>query len=238
MSANLASLMDLQDVDTLLDQLKHKREVLPERRSLADAMSVARSLDRQLADLTSQRDALVARQAELEAEIESATARVVMIERRLYGGEVSASRELQAMSEEVDHLRSRRATLEDSELALMEETEPLDAEISKVSQLRSDVDAEIARISEALAVAEAGVDAQITEREGERHRLAEAMPQALLAEYERLRSRLGGEGAARLVGDSCTGCHLRMPATEVERIRRLPPGSFANCEQCGRIIVH
>ena len=48
---------------------------------------------------------------------------------------------------------------------------------------------------------------------------------------------LGGVGAARLVGPSCTGCHLTLPAQELDRIRREPPDALVFCDQCGRILV-
>ena len=51
---------------------------------------------------------------------------------------------------------------------------------------------------------------------------AATVPADLLARYERLRTTLAGTGAARLVGGSCSGCHLTLPAMEVDRIRKAP----------------
>ena len=62
-------------------------------------------------------------------------------------------------------------------------------------------------------------------------------PTALADRYETLRARLKGTGAARLVGSHCDGCHLELSSVEVEKIRALPPGEVATCEQCGRILV-
>ena len=66
---------------------------------------------------------------------------------------------------------------------------------------------------------------------------AALLPTALADRYETLRSRLKGTGAARLVGSRCDGCHLELSSVEVEKIRALPPGEIATCEQCGRILV-
>ena len=44
-------------------------------------------------------------------------------------------------------------------------------------------------------------------------------------------------GAARLVGGSCSGCHLVLPSMEVDRIRKAPPDAVITCDQCGRILV-
>jgi len=67
--------------------------------------------------------------------------------------------------------------------------------------------------------------------------VAAQVPAELLARYERLRAKLAGTGAARLVGESCGGCHLTLPAMEVDRIRRAPPDEVLTCDQCGRILV-
>ena len=64
-----------------------------------------------------------------------------------------------------------------------------------------------------------------------------AVPQQLLTTYDRLRERLSGVAVARLTGGRCDGCHLSLPAMELDRIRRQPAGSLENCEQCGRILV-
>ena len=43
---------------------------------------------------------------------------------------------------------------------------------------------------------------------------------------------------ARLVGNTCQGCRLTIPATEVDRIRKAgPDGDVAHCDNCGAILV-
>jgi hypothetical protein len=75
-------------------------------------------------------------------------------------------------------------------------------------------------------------------QEEQREALAAGLPEELAQRYETLRSRLGGVGAARLVGDHCDGCHLVLSSVELERIRRLPPGELTTCPECDRILVH
>jgi predicted nucleic acid-binding Zn-ribbon protein len=60
---------------------------------------------------------------------------------------------------------------------------------------------------------------------------------SLLADYERRRGHNRGAGAARLIGDTCQACHLSIPSTEVENIRRAPEGSISYCDNCGAILV-
>ena len=67
---------------------------------------------------------------------------------------------------------------------------------------------------------------------------AAPIPPELLATYDRLRARLDGVAVARLVGNHCDGCHLTLPAMELDRIRHLARARWSTCEQCGRILVH
>jgi hypothetical protein len=64
-----------------------------------------------------------------------------------------------------------------------------------------------------------------------------SVPASLVSTYERLRTRLGGVGVARVVGNHCDGCHLTLSAVELDHLRHLPPGEVATCEQCSRILV-
>ncbi len=59
----------------------------------------------------------------------------------------------------------------------------------------------------------------------------------MVKEYERCRNQAQGVGVARLVGTTCQGCHLSIPATEVERIKKSAGDPLAYCDNCGAILV-
>ncbi|MGH9139237.1 MAG: C4-type zinc ribbon domain-containing protein [Acidimicrobiales bacterium] len=42
---------------------------------------------------------------------------------------------------------------------------------------------------------------------------------------------------AKLEGNRCLGCHLALPAAEVEAVRRVPPDEVPTCPECGRLLV-
>jgi hypothetical protein len=70
-----------------------------------------------------------------------------------------------------------------------------------------------------------------------RDEAAAAVDGALVADYERRREHSHGVGAARLVGFTCQGCHLSIPAAVVDRLRRESDGPLAYCDNCGCILV-
>ncbi|MBF6555735.1 MAG: hypothetical protein IVW52_06090 [Acidimicrobiales bacterium] len=232
------TLMEVQEHDTALDQLRHRIDSLPERLELREVEKRQRSLESATVEVRSQVDDLAGRQRLLEDRIAAAAKRRHEIEQRMESGEVSASRDLQAMDHEVHHLSARQAQFEEEEIALLEEEEPLDSLLMEREAAASSLAADVGRLSAAIDEAEGEIRLSIAEEERLRAESASRLPVDLAARYEKLRARLGGVGAARLVGDRCDGCHLTLPSVEFERIRHLAPGEFATCPQCDRILVH
>ncbi len=235
--SGIEQLLALQEVDVRLDQLRHRREHLDERAALDGATGRIDALGVEERRVAEERAALLARESELESETAAVVARVAAIEDRARRGVASSFRDQEAMAQEVEALGRRRAALESLELAVLEQGEPLEAELARIAAARVPLEAELEIARSALAAAEAEVDAEAAGSLARRRELAEAVPPDLLAEYERLRTRLGGVGVARLVRGTCSGCHLALPATEVDRLRHAPAAEVAHCEQCGRILV-
>ena len=233
----LQRLLDVQDQDTQGDQLRHRRETHPLRTELAGLRTQRQELESRLGEQRQRLGALEARQDELEAEVTGGRARLEGIEKRMYSGEVGASRDLQAMAEEAEGLKGRIRRLEDVILEVMEEREPVEALVTQLTAELGALSDREAQVGSDLEVAEKELAEEEAEHAARRAELAAGVPPDLLERYERLRQRLGGIGVARLVNGSCGGCHLTLPATELDRLRKAPPEALITCEQCGRILI-
>ncbi|HET6663628.1 MAG TPA: C4-type zinc ribbon domain-containing protein [Acidimicrobiales bacterium] len=195
------------------------------------------AVDGRLADAQRRRDDLSRSQQRLEDEIASLNERANQAEKQLYSGAVTNPRELQALQDDVASIRRRVGQLEDDELEIMELVEPVDEERSQLGGERDRLDAEGERLRAALAEAEAELEAQLALVQTERETAAAEVPADLWPEYDKLRARLAGVAIARLVGSTCQGCHLALPAVEVDRIRKLSLDEAVYCEECGRLLV-
>jgi len=233
----LQTLLLVQEHDLALDRLRHRRAHLPERSQLVATQKELAALDASIAGAESQAAPLRTRQSELETAIEAATTRIGVIDKQLYQGKGIAFRDQQSMAAEVKSLQERRSHLEDEELEAMEGLEPLDASLAELAARRLLVVAKRDRLVQEIEVAEGVVDGEIAAIDTVRSHVVIALPPGLGKEYERLRAKLDGVGAARLAGGSCTGCHLTLSATQLDRIRHASAGSWFNCEQCGRLLV-
>lgn len=236
-SPDLEAVMQLQELDTQLDQARYRRAHLPERADLVSVQAEIDRISRLLGEASSELQAIVKTQTEVEGELSVTEARMVELEARFYSGTVTASRDLMAITEEIESLKRRKSQLEDRVLETMTEREPLDSNVVGLQSSLDTLGEQSTRLSAALASAEAAVDADLLTIERARAEARTAVPQSLATQYEKLREHLGGVGAARLNGASCSGCHLTLPATELERARKAGEGTVLTCEQCGRILV-
>ena len=235
--ASLVRLLAVQDLDTQITQLAHRRAVLAGRSGLTGLQSELAALEAEEAGMLAQRGALVDAQKELEAQIAAVNARSSGIEQRMYAARGSSTRDLQAMDEEVRHLHERRGVLEDEELAVMVDQEPLDAALAELAVRTAPLRERVRALRAEVAQGHAEIDGELATATAARAAEAAHVPPALYDRYEALRARLKGTGAARLIGHHCDGCHLELSAAEVERVRATTPDTVVTCDQCGRILV-
>jgi len=233
----LEALLVVQDHDVALDRLRHRRDTLPERAALAAVLADAAAVAARTQAVTADRDILAREETRLDDEARTLEARAKDVEAKMYSGEVSSPRELQAMQADVEQLQRHRRDVENRELEVMEQREPFDAELASLAERRAALAADAAAIGATIAEAEAEVDAEAQVERDARDVLTADLDAALLAAYEQRRANAQGVGIARLVGTTCQGCHLTIPSTEAQRIKHAPEGSIESCDNCGCILV-
>lgn len=234
----LEQLLELQGLDTHVDQLRHRLSHDPAHAALAEAEQVVRSTEAALAEAEGRRQEIRHIQKRFEDESASCGEKIDRENARLYGGTVTAHKELEALQAEVAMLKARQSTLDDQVIEQMELAEPVDAELAGITaRLASARDAaEHAR--GAVTVMQAEVGADLESSEASRAAIAGDIDAGLLATYEKIRKQLGGQGAARLApGGRCEGCHLLMPSADYDSLKRAPEGEIVLCPECGRILV-
>jgi uncharacterized protein len=230
-------LLTLQNHDSAVDRLRHRRATLPERADLQSRRAAYEDLDRRRQEVTERREAELREERRLDDEVRSLEAKAKAEDTRMYSGTVSSPRELQAMQADIDQLRRHAGQREDEELEVMVRREALDAEVAELEAAQATLVAEMETIVAAIEKQEAEIDAELAVEEEARAALAPNIGESTLRLYEQIRAANRGVGAARLVGMNCQACHLSLPATEVDRIRHLPPDTLARCEHCGAILV-
>lgn len=232
----LDALAELQALDTRLDQLAHRREHLPEREQIA-------ALDRERADLAganettgAERHQLERRQRALEDDVAGIEAKKATDRERMY--QMTSPKDLSALQDELDSLERRQATLEDEILELMEQIEPLTAEIERREARLGEIEVDRGRLEAAVAVAEAEIDAETTAVRAQRDTATGDVPDDLRARYESLRERSrDGVVVGRIRDGGCSACGLRLSSVFMDEVRHSDRTELLQCEECGVLLV-
>src|SRR6478752_1862405 len=101
-------LLEVQQLDTTIDQLRHRLSTLPERARVSTA-------ERAIVDVAARRTGAESRRADVrreqkrhEDEVATVEAKVTQVDRQLYGGTITSPKELEALQHELDTLRQRQ----------------------------------------------------------------------------------------------------------------------------------
>jgi hypothetical protein len=228
-------LLELQEIDSSIDRLEARKRDLEEGTALREARQAADEIEERLGELRLALDSVVREETRLESEADSLERKIADEEKRLYDGSVANPKELGAIQAEIANLRQRKVRVEDDVLEQMARREDMEARVPdlerELAQGRSD-----AETQETSSRDEAeGVAGEIDERRASRAALAGEIDEELLELYEDLRQKKHGVGAAALVDGVCGGCHQKLSALELDRIKRTE--GIRRCEYCRRILV-
>jgi uncharacterized protein len=235
--ASFDALLAVQGHDTALAQLHHRRSHLPEHQEVLDVTSAIAALARRREPLVVEEAGLSTKQAAFESQLHDVDTKIVSADRSLFGGTVTATRELQALEADLASLRRRRSELEDQELEVLMAREPVDAALAALADEQGALDTRLADAQRAEVAAAAFIEAQAVAERTARVETAATVDPALLARYESIRGKNGGLGVARIDGGSCGACRLKISAVEMDRIRGLAADVIVTCEECGALLV-
>ena len=236
-SENLHALLQVQEKDSQILAANHEIKELPERKEIEATQRKMLELDQALKAKESEVHENNRIQKRLEDEVATVEERIENQKRKLYGGEVTAIKELQALEMDIDSLKERQIAIEDQIIEVMELNEPIQNEIQNLSTQKEENRENEANLFKVLQEAIKKIELRINQIKVEIVHLTNDLPNELISEYESLRSRPGHVGIARLVNRTCNGCNLELPAVEVDRIKKLSEDSIINCEECGCILV-
>lgn len=230
-------ILHIQSLDLSLAQLRHRVANHPERAALAEIEDGLTKHDAAAAVVIEKKHELERIQKRLEDEVAVIEDKRKNIDGKLYGGEVTASKELLALQDEAASLLGRQNQTEEQNLEIMEQIEEVDGDLSGLTDTRAALEARKADGEATLAAALSELETEIGTLESQRAEAASNANQELLSSYEGLRAEFDNQPVARLVGSSCDGCHIQLSAVAVDRIGKMPEDAVVNCEECGRLLV-
>lgn len=229
-------LLDLQEIDTTLAQLAHRRKNLPE---LAQLDKLAREISAQSDERVRAQvdvDDLDRDIAKQEREVDTVRQRLAKDRQRLDEGRLPA-RELTAIEHEVGALQRRQSDLEDVEIELMERREQAQAVLEAVQARLTAAGAERDEVERAKAEKLAEIGREEEWKASARKPLVADLPADLVALYDKIREAGGGLGAALVRHGRCGGCRIELAGADRARVKSAAPDEVIRCEECRRIMV-
>lgn len=229
-------LLEVQALDTRLQQLAHSRRKHPALARIQELEGQLKDLNGSLVESRTAVADLKRELAKAEADVEQVRARSARDQQRLDTGSVGA-KDAVALTDEIASLAARQGVLEEIELDVMERLEAHEESLTKVTAA---YDALAADLRAAEAERDAGwatIDAEAKAVTAERNRLAEQLDAGLIAMYDRIRAHQGGLAAAALREGRCEGCRLELNPGDLAAARSAPPEQVVTCEECDRILV-
>ena len=230
-------LLDLQALDSQVDQLRHQRSNPAQAAEIKDLLGKRADIDGRLRDQRIVVDDLAAAQAKAEADVEQVRARRTRDRQRMDSGAISNPKDLERMQHELESLERRIGTLEDEELEVMEQLEEAQSAQAELTAAIDDLDARLGALTTARDERAAELDAEIASVAAGRAAILADIPDELVALYEKLRASKGGVAVGALRARQCGGCQLTLDAGELAAIRATAADVVLRHEECQRILV-
>jgi uncharacterized protein len=227
----------VQDLDSRLDRLAHRRQALPELAEIAEQRKRREEAANQVVLAQTDVDDLGREQRKADADVEQVKTRRARDQQRLDRGQVGSPKELQTLQHEIETLERRISDLEDAELDVMERLETAQSELERLHSSITEYDESLRGLEERRDAAMAEIDTEVREAESERAQIVTGIPDDLLKLYERLRGSHGGVGAAALKQRRCQGCRLELNAADLRDMAAAAEDEVLRCEECQRILV-
>jgi predicted nucleic acid-binding Zn-ribbon protein len=230
-------LLDVQALDTRLDQLAHRRRTLPEHAALAELETELGVLRDQQVEAETEQSDLARELKKAEGDVDQVRARAERDQQRLDAGQVSSPKELESLQHEIATLGNRQGDLEEVVLEIMERLESSQSRSSELAAQQEAARARVAALTASRDTTTGEIDAETATLQAQRATQAGSLAEDLVALYETIREQQGGVGAAELRQRRCGGCRLELNNVEINELRDADPDEVMRCDECRRILV-
>lgn len=233
MRKQLEYLIQLQDIDNQLLELKQERGTLPEtvERLRAEIEETTHLLDLKREEhLNAGKE-----RRRIENEVELAKVSLKKYQDQLF--KVTTNREYDAITAEIESAKSVIGNGESRMIELMGQEEELVETIGNLEgnleKIKSEFEVRDAELQEKIAETsdlEAGLNVR-------RKKVIEKLAKPIYAHYERIHiAKEDGMGVARVFNGACGGCFAAIPPQKLMEITAME--DFILCETCGRILAN
>lgn len=232
MREELRLLVNLQEIDSRLQQLEARKGDLPQ---------VVQKLEEEHRQLTAALNAHTAQKQQWQTEKRHAEGRLATLkdqlkkyQTQLYS-RVTTNREYDAITAEIEATEKQIDDVEMSILELDDQLEKVAREIAELQQRLQQLDVSLTERRAELAARMKETDEEVTRLSAQRAQLVAQLNQRVVARYDRICAAKGGVAVVPVQNGACGGCFTTIPPQRSLEIRQMK--DLILCESCGRILV-
>ncbi|WP_349902985.1 zinc ribbon domain-containing protein [Parafrigoribacterium humi] len=229
-----AHLLELQTLDTRLQQLDHKAKSLPELAVLAVLATDSEALKQDFMTATGALEDARLELSRIESDVAVVEGRIARDTERMQA--TSSLKDVAGFEAELAGLRRRQLELEETELEVMQRVEDLQLAADGVRQSLDETRARVAEVEAERDAALQTVSGERAHTVANRSTIAAGLPEELLALYERQRERYGF-GASLLRGGVSSASGVKLNESDMATVRAAAPDDVLICPDSNAILV-
>lgn len=230
LSDMLHNLWKLHLLDVEIMSLEEKYQNLDRGEELKKRINFLSSLYNKKTDEIKKKEVSL---KELEIELSSLEDRKKRDEERLYKN-VTTQKEIDSLTQEIQHILEAKSTVEDKILELMESLEQLKSEIPQIKKEIEELTVQLKETENNAKIAENEIADKLHKLIAEREERLKDIDPKLLNKYELIRKSRRGKGMARVIDNRCSECGVELSISIIEELRLQE--KIVTCEHCGRIL--
>lgn len=226
----LDNLIALQALDTAADAARRRLGELPaaEEAIAARAAEAAAALEAVKARLAENNE----KRRALEKDVAGVDTRLARFD--AHKAAVKTNQEYTALLHEIAGAKAEKDGVEEQILVLLEAADGLTADLKAAAAAVAEARSEGEAARAALGTERRALETELSRLAAERTTQAAGVDARHLATYEQLLKGRRGIAVARLAGETCTACHVRLRPHVAQMVRR--NDTIVQCESCQRIL--
>jgi len=229
-----ADLLELQAIDTRLNQLDHRVKVLPESAVLLSLAKDADVLRGKRLVASGVVDDARLELSRIESDVAVVEARIARDTERVQSS--SSVKDVTGLESELLGLRKRQLDLEEIQLTVMERLEELESALTAIDTAVGEVESKMGVAVGERDGALGGIGNERGQAAANRSTIVSRLPTDLIALYERQRVRYGF-GASFLQGGVSRASGVKLNESDMQAIRSAAPNEVLLCPDSSAILV-
>jgi uncharacterized protein len=234
MHAHLQRLLELQEADLRLMEIRERLSGFPKR--LAEAEGRVAAARQQIAAAKEALTGSLKERKKYELDVEQWKDRAKKYRDQSF--EVKTNEAFRALQHEIQNAEHEVAQAEDRLLERMVAGEEYERQVKAAEMSRKEIEAAVEGERRTIQAEYNAAQKELAAAEASRAAAVEDVPEDMVDHYQRIAKRHHGVGLAEIRGESCGQCGVHIRPHVLQQLQRPATEEIFHCETCTRILYY